>query len=259
MPQACSDAMSGDAPGRERGARWRCWCGPVLIAVLGTGCGAPESELTDAVAPPTLIAAPPEVPTAPPDGWLGDGDGATTRERLMVMPPDGWTLYADSHEPARRLTEFRPEGLHESTAEGLMVEAFTADPLPEPLDALATVAAAARERCPDFEHFNTFAGEENNYATGTALMICRDDPDGAGARISVVKAIRGNDRAYLIRRTRSVPALGAPPENDDAAIAELHRELADVLGAMSLYVRSVALCDDARTEHACDAPPAPRS
>jgi hypothetical protein len=121
----------------------------------------------------------------------------------------------------------------------------------DPLSVLASVAEHARDDCPDLDHFNTFSGDVNNYAAGAALLVCRSDPHGAGARIDAVKAIQGNDRWYIVHRSRAVARIGAPEANGEDGIAQLHAELAEVVSVLSLYVRSVTLCDDERAEHPC--------
>jgi hypothetical protein len=224
---------------RRAGLRLRCtW---LLAPLLLSGCGSePEAggSRVAASAPARqseLLVAAPEVPV--PAG-----------ERIVARPPADWALRVQSVNPSLRVVEFRPEHPAPEADEHLLFEAFSAEPMPEPLEALAHVAATARETCPDLQHFNTFAGDENNYATAVALMVCREDPSAQGARVSMVKAIRGNDYFYVVRRSRLVPALAAPMAEDTEP---LRQELSEVVGGLSLYLRSVTLCDDHRPEHPC--------
>ncbi len=174
-------------------------------------------------------------------------------ERIIATPPLDWELKFRTVNAELRFIEYAPpEGEGDSRAQQLIFEAFTADPMPAPLQALAGIAGNERNRCSDFETYNTFAGDENNYPTAVALMICRQEPDAESARISVVKTIQGNDYFYVVTRNHEVPAFGEPSSgNDQDTVDGVTSELSDIVGALSLYMRTVTLCDDAREEHPC--------
>jgi hypothetical protein len=240
-PVTIEEVQLAEKSWMPRRARLRLRCTWLLAPVLLAGCGSdPDPGSTQAA--PRVPAPQPQVVVAAPEAPGPAG------ERIVARPPAEWALRVQSVNPSLRLVEFRPEHPVADADEHLVFEAFNAEPMPEPLEALADVAARARETCPDLQHFNTFAGEENNYATAVALMVCREDPSVQGARVSMVKTIRGNDYFYVVRRSRLVPTLAAPMAEDTE---QMRQELSETVGGLSLYLRSVTLCDDHRPEHPC--------
>ncbi len=195
-------------------------------------------------------------------------------ERILGTPPLHWELTLRSLNPELRLLEFRPplpepaapiEPTAESEAAAseaalapqrprLKFETFISQPLPDPLQTLGDIAHALEERCEGFDYFNTFVGSENNYHTAVALMVCHKHQLSGQGLVRMSKAIRGNDHFYVI--TRDEPT--APLSSSDMAALSADRPdaqaLATVVGALSLYMRSVRLCDDNLPAHPCRQP-----
>jgi hypothetical protein len=246
QPDDATEPRLSEQSGRRR-TTWSRRVALGLFAVLA-GCGAGgEGERADAAS-----VTDPRAPdtTARFVSAFDAEDGGPAGERIVARPPVNWELSFQSVNPGLRLVEFRPDRETAEVDEQLTFESFNADRMPEPLEALAGIAAEASAACADFEHFNTFAGEENNYPTAVALLVCRDDTIAGGPRITMVKAIKGNEYFYVIHRSRSVPPFTAPDGEESSA--DLHQQLSEAVGGLSLYMRSVSLCDDHRPEeHPC--------
>jgi hypothetical protein len=207
-------------------------------ALLG-GCGAEAPTVESANAPEENTAAAP--PARAPRG-----------ERLVFVPPPDWSRYDEHVEPSLRKVEYRPGSPLAGSTERLWIESHADEPLPSPLEGLANVAALARASCPDFEHFNTSIGNDNGYPSAMAVLVCRDDPDSPGARISMVKAIKGSERFYVVARSRTVPPLAGPRGDDDSSGEQVRQELTEVLAGFALYLRGVSVCDDRSADrHPC--------
>ncbi len=177
-------------------------------------------------------------------------------ERLIAVPPLNWELRVQSLNPDLRVLEYGPPRPADAdpdepqrTTERLVFETFAADPMPEPADVLRNIALRLEERCRDVDAFNTFMGEENNYPTAVALLICHRHRGSDMTHVQMVKGIRGNDEFYVVLREKRVEPL--TDTNDDDGARRDVEALSEVVGALALYMRSVSLCDDSLEAHPC--------
>ena len=93
------------------------------------------------------------------------------------------------------------------------------------------------------EHFPTFAGTENGYPTAVRLLVCDHNDVIDMGQITLVKAISGNDRRYVISRARRVPSFDAASAAPPISQAEI--------GAWSQHLRLLTLCDTRNPAHPC--------
>jgi hypothetical protein len=216
----------------------------LLTAGLLIGCGSdnpePEPESTD---------------TEPRSAQVRADSTTEPGERLIAVPPLNWELRVQSLNPELRILEYgppSPEGTDPEnpppTTERIIFETYTADPLPEPMDVLHTMALRLEERCQDLEAFNTFIGEENNYPTAVALLICYGHHGSGDTRVHMAKGIKGNDEFFLVMREQRLPSASG---NGDESVRPDVDAMSEVVGALALYLRSVSLCDDRYEAHPC--------
>ena len=183
-------------------------------------------------------------------GCLAQADGAAAQvtstaetERLLAAPPEGWTAVFAANRPGVRIAEYVPPG--ESAAEWkekLSFETFGGEPLPDPIGMLVAIAEDQRATCNGFADHNTFSGLENGYPTSVRLFVCRNNVVTGRGQITLVKAIQGGRRVYVITRARRV----APIESD-AVLPMAQEDMAE----WSQYARAISLCDPADTAHPC--------
>ena len=165
-------------------------------------------------------------------------------EYLVAAPPEGWLTTAHTDSVGIRFTEFAPTDPRDTQdGETLRFESLTGDPLPDPIEFLATMGDDVGAGCEDFNHYNTFSGLENNYATSVRLFVCDRDPATDRGEMTLIKAIRGNDYFYVITRTRQIIA----PDEGNTASPVPEGEMA----AWSLYMRGIKVCDPRIEDHPC--------
>jgi hypothetical protein len=186
--------------------------------------------------------AAPEPPGPPP---------AISGETLLAAPPEGWQQAFASEAPGIRIAEFIPADEQNDTwTHKISFESSGGTPpLPDPIEFVNGISADQRGTCEGFESFPTFSGTENGYPTSVHLLVCHRSKINDQSQVTMIKAIRGNERFYVITR-----ALRGPP------LAEGEKPVAEEeIAGWSVYLRAITLCDGARPEHPCPAavpPPA---
>lgn len=191
-----------------------------------------------------------------------NGNTADAGERLLAAPPQGWVPSFQSINAELRLVEFVPEGTEPwDWDRKIAVESFAADPLPDPIDLVTDVASQRMPACEGLMHYNIFSGFENNYPTSVRLLHCDRSTATGDGLLTMAKAIQGNEHAYVITRSLRLRA----DSDDDSAAADaepaaaseespmdaIPPSLTDTVAAWSLYMRSISVCDDTRSEHPC--------
>ncbi len=186
-----------------------------------------------------------------------DATNAST-ETLYAQPPSGWVEGLATATAALRRVEYHPEPNPHS--ERVVFESYPAPDLPDPIQFLETLVSEGKDRCAPHEDVNVSSGYENNYATSVRLMICHQSKATGKGKVTMAKAIRGNDYFYSIVRERGFdvaddltgdpagspsgdpngdPGNGAPPLSP--------KETA----VWAAYLRGIHVCDSERSEHPC--------
>lgn len=170
--------------------------------------------------------------------------GSHGEEQLTLPAPDGWqTLYA-MESSLLRLSEFAAPG-GEGVVDKYTFEWF-ADGLAEDLDPVAVarqLGGAVRQGCSGGADQGVFAGFENGYPTVVRLFTCPRSNGEEHGEILLAKTIQGATGTWVIVRARRVPAY------DDGGLGLAEAEI----GAWSLAMRSITLCDPDADEHPCPA------
>ena len=193
------------------------------------GCSASdEAESKDS------IASPPETQTTAATKMEG--------ETLLLQPPPAWLRGQERISPKFRIVDFYPASNdRENWYEKLTVESNNLAPLPDPIEFVEALGEAQKEECTASEHQNIVTAEENGYQTSVRLLICGEDKKTGRVRVSLVKAILGNESFYTISHTKR----SDPLATKQAPISKKE------IGQWSLYLRSVKLCDTNNPDHPC--------
>lgn len=166
-------------------------------------------------------------------------------ERLLAAAPEGWTAVFAANRPGVRIAEYVPPGDTADTwTEKLSFEAFGGEPLPDPIGMLVEIARDQQATCNGFADHNTFSGFENGYPTSVRLFVCRNNAITKRGQITLVKAIQGRERVYVITRAQRVP-----PIESDAMLPIAQEDMAQ----WAQYARAISLCDSASEAHPCPA------
>ena len=121
----------------------------------------------------------------------------------------------------------------------------TGQPLPDPTEFVASIAAEQRAVCGKLADHETFSGTENGYPTAVRLLVCYVNPVTKKGQLTLIKTIRGDDNFYVITRSHRVPPIAS--DGDLPMPAEL-------MAQWSLYLRAISVCNDATADHPCPAP-----
>lgn len=175
-------------------------------------------------------------------------------EQLLAVAPPGWKEAFASNAPGLRMAEYIPEDESvERWTQKITFESSAGVPLPDPIEFVNAISKDQEGTCEGFESFSTFSGLENGYPTSVHLLVCHHSTIIEQSQVTLLKAIQGNDRFYVITR-----ALRGPPMEADSQVIS-----ADDIAAWSLYLRAIGLCDTERAGHPCgttgQAAPAPLS
>lgn len=137
-----------------------------------------------------------------------------------------------------------------SWREKLLFESFTLTPLPEPVSFLSGLLGEQAGPCGDHRLTTLFDGVENGFDTTVMLLECPYHELTKDGRITMVKAIRGNDAFYVIVRERATTPATATPESDPGTVpADFHP---GTVIDWSQWFRRIRLCDDAEpAAHPC--------
>lgn len=134
------------------------------------------------------------------------------------------------------MVEYLPEDPGDNDwIEKVSFESFTAKELPDPIEFVTGIAADQADACKNFEHFNILSAQENGYATSVRFMVCPENGLIGMGQITLIKAIQGNDRFYVITRAKRVPI---------AAEGESAKPISDAeMAIWSTYMRAISVCD----------------
>ena len=182
-------------------------------------------------------------------------------ELLIAQPPAGWQQIGATSLANIKRAEFIPnEEEAANWTRRITFESLAEKPLPDPIE-FAQLLNEDRDRaCNVFESYVTFSGEENGYPTAVNLLVCHEDKATERSEVSMIKTIQGNDFFYVVTRARRGPPIEAEAPAADRAPAAENRDAIEeaVIGAWSLYLKSVGVCDTERTSHPCpEAPETP--
>ncbi|MCB1684937.1 MAG: hypothetical protein R3E82_17745 [Pseudomonadales bacterium] len=164
-------------------------------------------------------------------------------EQLLAGAPPGWKEAFASEAPGLRMAEFIPEDESiESWTRKITFESSAGAPLPDPIEFVKGISKDQEGTCEGFESFSTFSGFENGYPTSVHLLVCHHSRIIDRSQVTMLKAIQGNERFFVITR-----ALRGPPMEEGTRVIS-----ADDIAAWSLYLRSITLCDPGRAGHPCE-------
>ncbi|MCZ6643839.1 MAG: hypothetical protein O7F71_19865 [Gammaproteobacteria bacterium] len=173
-------------------------------------------------------------PAEPPDG-----------EHLLAQPPQGWVQGFVTKTPTLSMVEYVPENPGDGDwVDKVSFESFSADELPDPIEFVMDIATDQAAACENFEHFNILTAEENGYPTSVRFMNCPENNLIGMGQVTLIKAIQGNDRFYVITRARRVPLAEEVEKTTPISNAEM--------ALWSAYMRAIGVCDAERGDiHPC--------
>ena len=162
-------------------------------------------------------------------------------ELLLTAPPPGWVETGAMRTPMLRMAEYGPPHENDRTIERITLEAQRGEPLPDPIEFVLGVSGDLASRCEGFQNINVSSGYENGYPTSVRLMICPRFKDSPHAQVVMAKAIRGEERFYVVTRRRQGPPM-----------AEGERLLdAQAMAEWTTHLKAVRLCDTRSEDHPC--------
>ena len=173
--------------------------------------------------------------------------GELSREKLLLSPPSGWNLIQHNENTSIRLTEYVPPDSDASNwTEILTIEAFTQQPLPDPIQLLNSIAETQETACDKFTGLSTFSGYENGYPTSVQLFNCDKDQLTQMHQISLIKTIQGTEHFYVISRLMRLGEQQSKISED---------RISQAIGRWSAYLGAVSLCDSESSDHPCPITP----
>ncbi|NJN52167.1 MAG: hypothetical protein HC809_10740 [Gammaproteobacteria bacterium] len=203
-------------------------CVIAMVSLL-LGCGQPSEA-------PSRPQAMPEQNAKPVD---------TSGERLLAQPPINWQQVFRSDRPGGRLVEYVPDDAAAGDwSEKLAFESFTADQFPLPQDLIGQIGADQEATCEKLTNTQTFAGDENGYATAVHLLVCFVNKLTNQGQVSLIKAIRGDGHFYVI----TMAARTQPMELDNEL--PLPPEL---VAQWAAYLGAIRVCNPDAPAHPCPA------
>ncbi|XOV87126.1 MAG: hypothetical protein ACFHX7_19520 [Pseudomonadota bacterium] len=170
-------------------------------------------------------------------------DAISSSEQLLIQPPAGWKQVYQFNNSETRLADFVPPD--ESALiwqEKLSLESHARLKTTDPIEILLAEVRRLQDTCTFVQHFNLFAGLENDYPTSVRLIMCGENRSLAKGEVSLNKAIQGEDYLYIIRLTRRVPPFEPhQPEVRDEEVAD-----------WATFMQRVSLCNpDRGNAHPC--------
>lgn len=162
-------------------------------------------------------------------------------ERLTLPLPAQFRHAGQMKSPGGSLVQiYRPAGqTDENWTTQLILQTTANTPHGEPAGLLRVMEKLFDKACPEHEPMKILPGKTNGYATATTMYKCPLDPAAAKPETSMIHAISGTDKMYVIQQT--VRAALAP----------------DQVKQMIAYLGTVKLCDGRTAEHPCPAAKAP--
>jgi len=212
------------------------WCSGSFAALLALLLAACAPEATDEATAPAAA-----VPAA---------ESLVSGERLLAEPPADWVQSFRTDAADIRMVEYVPGDTSDAAGwvDKVSFESFATQPLPNPDEFVASIAAEQRKVCGKLADHETFSGIENGYPTAVRLLVCYSNPLTKKGQLTLLKAIRGDDNFYVITRSHRVPPIQS--DGDLPMPPELMAE-------WSMYLRAISVCNDDAPGHPCITPAAP--
>jgi len=209
---------------------------PLCCSIVLQSCAEPTAD-GDAVAAETAPAERPDI------------EG----EQLLATAPEGWQQGFATNRPGLRLATFVPgDDSIGDWEDKVTFESFSDAPLPDPIDFVNDISADQSAGCEKLVHYNIQSGLENNYPTSVRLLVCTQSKQTQTGRVSLIKAIQGNDYFYAVTRAKRIaPIREVIDEDEEQAPPISDAEMAQ----WSTYMRTITVCDTLRAEHPCPAAP----
>ena len=163
-------------------------------------------------------------------------------ETLLLEAPPAWLRGQERTTDKFRIVDFYPASNdRENWYEKLTVESNNLAPLPDPIAFVTELGEAQKKQCTSSDHQNIATAIENGYQTSVRLLICGEDKTTGRVRVTLIKAILGNDDFYTISHTKR----SDPFETKQTPISK------EEIGQWSLYMRSIKLCNTNDPDHPC--------
>lgn len=169
----------------------------------------------------------------------------TSPEKLLALPPNGWKLIYQINNVGTRLTDFIPEEDDEiNWTSKVSFESFQDFSDADPIDVTLGEVKKDEEVCNFVQHFNLFAGLENNYPTSLRLYMCGKNKVTEKGEVKIIKAIKGDDYFYIVRLVKRLDAFG---------VHQARMEKSEI-AAWSSYLKKMRVCNDESVDHPCPQP-----
>ena len=163
-------------------------------------------------------------------------------EQLRAQPPAGWVKVYQYNHAGSRISEFIPANEERlKWTNKVTFESFAPAAYTDPIDLLLFEVDQYQKNCNFVQHFNLFAGLENNYPTSLRLVMCGKSEVLKTGSVTMLKAISGDRNFYIIRLTRKVPAF--EPHQSDVSKNDIAQ--------WSVYLSRISVCDESSAEHPC--------
>lgn len=215
--------------------------------------------------------SPADPPARGPESAVAEVSSPGSGELLIATPPAGWSETAALETPTLRMAEYAPPGAapeiialeivapdsgdpasgdpEDGTAVAtepaavtrLTLEAQNITPLPDPIEFLRAISIGMSARCDKLSDTPVQSGLENAYPTSVRLAVCPAYRDRSGSEVALTKAIRGNERFYVI----SLRHRGPPISEENPPLS------AQQMAEWTSWLRGVQLCDTRTAEHPC--------
>ncbi len=163
-------------------------------------------------------------------------------EQLRAKPPAGWVNVYQYNHAGSRISEFIPlDEEQQKWTNKVTFESFAPKVYTDPIDLLLFEVDQYQKKCNFVQHFNLFAGMENNYPTSLRLVMCGESKVLKTGEVTILKAISGDSNFYIIRITRKVPAF--KPHQSEVSNEDIAQ--------WSVYLSRISVCDENSPEHPC--------
>ena len=158
----------------------------------------------------------------------------TGGEQLFVPPPPGWIVIHNANEDGVETTGLSPQGqTAESWTDMLAVAVTPGAPKKTPQDILKDKLAEIETACESVGAGPVGIAQENGYDTAMRAIACPRTKSLGKGEISLLKAMNGKERSYLIIRAWRGPAF----EKDQMPLP------AETTKQWLAFMNRVVLCD----------------
>ena len=166
-------------------------------------------------------------------------------ELLIAQPPKDWKRVFQANLGDTRVADYVPKGesKDEWTAK-LSFESYKSLLNSDPLLVIKSQIDDDKKHCDFVKDFSLFAGQENKYDTAMKLITCGKRKSTGKGRVSLFKAIKGEQYFYVIRLVRILP----PFKPGEAKFSK--RDMA----GWSHYFGKIKVCDPGSKDHPCPKP-----